>query len=857
MTKTILLFFLVFLLNTAIFPQIKITEVSPELISIEQPDSYSGSIRKVEMLSENWSVFESDNPQSKVKVTIPNFFEGVDELVYQTKFDLSESDIAQNNIVVKFLGISYSADILINDQRIHRHNNGLLPFEVLIPSDLLKFSQPNILTIYVSYSPDDLSTIPLKGSFLKSKEVGGVLREVSLNFIPKNYLNNLDLSFELNNQFSSAKFTLSGETVFSSDDDVVNISDYSVLIELFRSDIENPVLSVTGSLDSLNASLANFTSVFELKNPALWAPEVPNRYMIKTKLLKQSELVDEILTEKSLYKTTNESGRVLFNNYETVFFGTIYQDWSESINPLFSLKTGKQYIRVLKELGFNSIRFKNNLPHPAFLKLCESEGIYCFIDIPLNNASKKVFEGDNFNERIDQFVDEFINSYNNSNSVIGFGVGSGFVGNQTELQFVSRIANKIKNKSNKLVYGSFYGFNFFSDENLDWIGAELYSQNPADFSESIARLQNDERLRNYFFSEIVYPTFEGHKNGYSNKYSNEAQAKYFNDVFNFARDNKLRGIFINSLTDFQATGNRMFTGYSESDEIRVGIIPSLSNTNTLSFKVIQSKTKKGEKVSVPIGRKEDESPLLFIIIGLVLSILMTIIINSKRKFREDATRALIRPYNFFADIRDQRIITDLHTNFLLIIVAGTISLLITNLLFFFRSNLLLEKILLSFDSVALINTFSYLAYHPTNAFLWILLACIIFPLLLTLIIKATSGFVKNRVVFASVYSVVTWSFLPFILLLPLLLVLYKVLEANTINYYIYAGIALFIIWLFKRLFKGIYVIFDVNPWQVYLSSIIIFVVVIGGGLLYFELTESTISNILHSIKQYQILQAGV
>ena len=64
-----------------------------------------------------------------------------------------------------------------------------------------------------------------------------------------------------------------------------------------------------------------------------------------------------------------------------------------------------------------------------------------------------------------------------------------------------------------------------------------------------------------------------------------------------------------------------------------------------------------ENVTIPIGSKKADAPMIFIVFGIVLAILMGILVNSGRKFREDASRALLRPYNFYADIRDQRIIS--------------------------------------------------------------------------------------------------------------------------------------------------------------------------------------------------------
>ena len=46
-------------------------------------------------------------------------------------------------------------------------------------------------------------------------------------------------------------------------------------------------------------------------------------------------------------------------------------------------------IRMIKELGFNTIRFSNSVPNPYFLNLCEKYGLVVFIELPLSSVPNK------------------------------------------------------------------------------------------------------------------------------------------------------------------------------------------------------------------------------------------------------------------------------------------------------------------------------------------------------------------------------------------------------------------------------------------------------------------------------------
>ena len=277
------------------------------------------------------------------------------------------------------------------------------------------------------------------------------------------------------------------------------------------------------------------------------------------------------------------------------------------------------------------------------------------------------------------------------------------------------------------------------------------------------------------------------------------------------------------------------------------------NTNRITYKVVFAKLNSLEKVTIPIGSKKEDAPMGFIIFGLILAIFMGILVNSGRKFREDASRALLRPYNFFADVRDQRIISAYQTTVLGIIIAAVSALVTANFLFFLKTSLFFEHTILAFANPTLTKLVNFLLWHPLSALFWLTLFNIVFLVILSMLVKTASLAVKTKVYINSAYFTVIWSLLPMVLLIPLGIILYRVLIADVANIYIYAGLVLIFIWILYRLMKGIYVLFDTNPGTVYFYCILFLAVVIVGILFYFELESSTIQYLLFTLKQYNII----
>jgi hypothetical protein len=242
---------------------------------------------------------------------------------------------------------------------------------------------------------------------------------------------------------------------------------------------------------------------------------------------------------------------------------------------------------------------------------------------------------------------------------------------------------------------------------------------------------------------------------------------------------------------------------------------------------------------------------VFIIFGMALALFVGFLVNSGRKFREDATRALVRPYNFFADVRDMRIFSVGQSFMLSIIVSAILALLTESFLYYFRDSVLLERFLLSYSSTWLMKFVGYLTWHPTSG-IFILTAVIFVKLLvISAVIKLFSYSVMNKVYYTSAFYITAWSFIPLLLMIPVGIILYRVLVPNVANAYIYMFFVAFAFWMLMRLLKGTHVIFDVAPGKVYFFGFVFivgFVIVLFG---YLQMNYMTVDYILQAIREFK------
>ena len=815
--------------------------------------------RSIISLNGKWTVRPAgDEDAAKVEVNIPSVFEGEGELIFEKVFELTRNQVVKNSLELIFFSVNYTADISLNKTIIYRHSGGEYPFRVQLPRDILKSDGKNLLSVSLNYNLDSKNSIPQKQRFLFPQNYGGIVGDVYIHLEPDIHISKEKINKVFSNDYK--KVSLEIESLaknnktkeFPAADNELN--EYTLIISLV--DISGNIIK---ELPGYNFNLDRNKDIaisqkIDIPDPVFWSPETPYMYIIKQQLLKSDSLIDLTAKSIALYDLQSESESIKLNGNEFVLKGVVYYPSYESFGKLLTYDQMEHDISLIKDAGFNCIRFAKSTIHPYYLSLCEKYGLLAFLEIPINGIPSGIAEDESFVNRSKDFLLNYLSFYGDYSSFAAIGFGGTYLPQLSEhISLVSTLANLTKEKSNLLTYASFFGKNLKTIEKLDLYGLEFIGDEIGDSDEKIKELQNELGKGKVFFSGCTYPVYLGNSDGYLNEFSYEAQAKYFEKLFDYVTQNKIPAFFIDSFADFQGDYSSFICGYNKTNLYHIGLLDVNRSKNRISYKVVYSKLNNLEKVTIPIGSKKDDSPMIFIVFGLLLAIFMGVLVNSGRKFRDDASRALLRPYNFFSDVRDQRIISATHTSLLGLIIAAVIALIISNILFFLKTNLIYEHLFLSLASPASIQAANYLSWNPVMSILWLTGFNIVLFVIIALLIKIASLFAKTKVYIVSVYFTFIWALLPVVLLIPVGIILYRVLLADTFNLYIYLGLGIVVLWVLYRLMKGIYVLFDAKPSTVYFYSSLFIISCIVATLFYFELKHSTLQYILFTFKQFNIL----
>lgn len=814
------------------------------------------AMREIKSLNGDWKAFFISDTNKRFDVAVPSAFNGKGNIVFEKEIIFSRDEIEQKKIKLVMLGMSYSAEISINGLLLYKHNGGEYPLEYELPWDLLKADSKNILSIKIDCVLDSKTSIPSNKRFLFPENFSGLFRDVYLTFSSKALLSDLNYSYKFNESLTNAKFSINANVVNELRINKENSETSSFFVKFQLLSPDGGLTTAEVPLFELNRNKDKRISVeIDVKNPILWSPEFPKLYELKAQLFdKNKKPLDEIKRKIPAYSFSSTKDSIVLNGRSLILKGTTYYSSYGSYGALADYNTMKADMNKIKETGFNSVRFAKAAPHPYLLKICEEIGLLAFCEIPINSLPEEIIVENNFSVIAKNYLMNFLSSYKKFASFSALGLGGSYLSDSEVYdEFLTDLAAAARNNFDKLIYASFIGYDLIEVEGIDLYGIELINKPMRYFDRMSKDAIKEFGKGKIFLSETIYANYEGVANGYLTPYSHEACAKIYSDVIDSVNKAKIGGFFFNSIFDYRGDYHSLLFGYNKNYVYRLGIFGEDRSPKGIIYKAVYSKLNDLEKVTIPPGAKKEDSPLIFIFFGLGVGLFMGVLINARKKLRENSTRALLRPYNFFADVRDQRILSNFHSNFLMLIFAASMALTAANLLFYFRGNFLIDKILIAFNSPKLLEWTAYLMYHPKESLVVFTFIAAVKIIFISFIIKAFSLLIKNKVYYSSIYYMTIWSFLPMALLLPLGLVLYKILVINAVNEFIYIALLLFGIWTLHRLLKGVYVVFDANPKKVYIVAFLFIIALCGGFLAYMQITESFLYYAANAYKQYKLL----
>ena len=788
-----------------------------------------------------------DDGENFTNLIVPSAYTYKGTSLFKKNFKINDSIIQNYCFLLVAEGINYESEIKINNVFILHHFYGFDSFITPLDENIIKSENEILIKLN---SKLNSSTIPLANQINYSENYGGINKDIYIIAVPKIYIFSNHISYK----FDSENLIKVFNTIDINSENLSTLKNESkdFIVKTFilkKSSGETIGESNVVKLNIADYQTQNLTNEILVKNPVLWSPESPDLYLIKTEIFSQSRLIDENISETGFVKINIKPENISVNGKAIILNGINYYEDNPRTGSALDYTETEKDLNKIKDYGFNCIRVPGRPAHPYIINICNRIGLFLFQEIPFNEVPDRFLSSRKYVQDAIDYMENIIKRDMNSPCILAWGIGNNFdVTCKSGADYVKTMKEIISKIDTRACY--YTTNNIRNDrciEYADITGINITTHDEEVIKESLGELKSfHQKNRNIFISSYGFCVTNEDRNGFGDKYSIEAQAKLLSEGHKIFA-NSLFGNFISSFSDwnselpvnFQQNVNPYLKtdgifDYYREPKFSAGIIKRINYNQGY------------QKIPEGSGEKQySDSNYIFIITGLLIIIIFISLLSKLRYFRENIWKSLITPKNFTMIIKEQLLISSL-TNFTLcILIALSLGLYFSSLIYLLRSNIFFDMIIsstFSNDNSKLL--FSEISDSPVK----LLITTSVISLI---IINLTSGFVflinrfsPRKVYFRIIYTATIWSFIPMLSLLFIGIIFYKFAIENpgfiTISLLIFA-VSLF--YSLIKLIESVRIIYESHFFKAYFLGFLIIFIISGIFYTYFYYIKVTLSII--------------
>jgi len=797
-------------------------------------------------LAGTWKYSLNGEAWQDLKVPGSIAYEG--QVAFQRTFTVNEELLKKSAFKFVALGINYECEIYINEIFVGKHVGGYTSFEFDVPDDALQIGRENTIKILVNNRLSARSTLPLWKQIWGWKNYGGILRDIYLLASPKLWVDRVHFHTILNEQTEQAALQL--ECILSNKqfgplnrDSVASKTKqpvYSLNVELherFSDVLIAQGMSAPLVLESNKNATVQLT--LTVNAPKRWSPEHPDLYILKTSIIsleaKQRSTVDQYNLNMGFASVQVKDNAFVLNGSTVKLKGIVWQEDSPRYGASLSYEQMEKDVILIKSLGANAIRFAFHPPHPYMLNLCSRYGLLVIEEVPVWNVPAEILDDDAFQTLAEIQTREMVERDGGYPCVLAWGIGNQFdSADEQALGFVKRMSGVIHQLDERPVYyGTLMLKNDVCTSGADFVGLTLPPCDLKTYRQLLSDWKKDHPNQPLVILDYGKGVEQNNRNGYSDPMSQESQARYFIQFYAALKEANAAGSFIQALNDWR--GDRPLLNYGLGDRYvyPFGLV-SQTREKRLAYEVVRVLYNEERITAIPAGNFRQKFPWVHVLVGLLVIILIGYE-STNRRFAENLQRSLIRSYNFFVDLRDLHSVSAGHTLILAGAISVTLAGLFSSIMYHFRGDRFADYLITYLCTMDYVKEqFIRATWHPIAGIAALTGLFFVIGALLALLMKVLALFIRAQVTWMHVYSVSVWGAAPIIFLSPLAMSLFKIMENPPYVLPSLVLIALFLIWTFFRVLKGISVMYDLSPIKTYFGGILVWVLLWAGLFFYYD-----------------------
>lgn len=327
----------------------------------------------------------------------PDFLQHRGKGTYTRKVYIKQS----GNIRLEFKGVSHTADVYFDGEKIAHHYNAFTPFSAVVKN--VKQGEHEI-KVEVDNTFSEHSALHIPNDYYT---YGGITRPVSLESIADVYIKNVHFTPYVKNGKWNAKIE-------------VNICNLS------GSTADVNVKSILGEYEMrCNAYVNGETTVIfeqEFDEVKMWSNKEPNLYMLNTVLSVNSEPVDDLI-ERVGFRTVEVRDTKIYLNGEPIYLKGFNRHEDYAVDGCaVSMQHMVQDMDLMQDMNVNAVRTCHYPNDERFLDLCDERGIFVWEENHARGLLLENMQNPNFEQQCEDCIREMIENHYNHPSIIIWGI---------------------------------------------------------------------------------------------------------------------------------------------------------------------------------------------------------------------------------------------------------------------------------------------------------------------------------------------------------------------------------------------------------------------------------------------------
>ena len=307
------------------------------------------------------------------------------------------------NIRIEFKGVSHTADVYFDGEKISHHYNAYTPFSAILQNVCMGEHE---IKVDVDNSFGEQSALHIPNDYYT---YGGITRPVSLEYIPHTYIEHIRFIPSFKNGRWSAETEVIVQNISNESQTVV------VKISLAGAESEKRI-EIPAASESTVVFEQNFGSI----KP--WFVGEPNLYMLNTTLSSDGKIIDDLI-ERVGFRIVEIKGTQVHINGEAVYMKGFNRHEDYAVDGCaVSLTHMVQDINLILGANANAVRTCHYPNDERFLDLCDERGIMVWEENHARGLILKDMQNPNFENQCEDCIREMIENHFNHPSIIIWGI---------------------------------------------------------------------------------------------------------------------------------------------------------------------------------------------------------------------------------------------------------------------------------------------------------------------------------------------------------------------------------------------------------------------------------------------------